>query len=54
MNRLEDQIVVGNNVQPRWRTPELKVESVAAMTGIDPVPVPPTDPSIYPGLGENS
>ncbi|MEN3749954.1 hypothetical protein TPR58_22470 [Sphingomonas sp. HF-S3] len=40
--------------RPRWRAPQLKVESVTEMTAIDPVPAPPSDPSIYPGLGFNS
>jgi hypothetical protein len=40
--------------RPRWRAPQLKVESVTDMTAIDPVPAPPSDPSIYPGLGFNS
>lgn len=50
MNRAEPQTVELGAERPRWRTPELRVESVGDLTGIDPG-APGDDGSIYPNHG---
>jgi hypothetical protein len=52
MDRVEIQPIdpVATVDRPNWRTPELRIESVAALTGIDPGS-PGDDGSIYPNHG---
>lgn len=52
MNRAELQSVelAAKAERPRWRTPELRIESVAELTGID-TGAPGDDGSLYPNHG---